>query len=299
MKKLKYKKKIKNKKRQYRKNWSVNTKHYKSKYINAHLSQNEEIITKIKNSTLSFYFIIILFAIATILFPRTIIEFFFRENKTFFFALIANIIILFLGIYLVCYFISREIYLTNRRIFGKSGIFNVKKVNIPLNRIENIDIFGIRALEISTPNKIYTFDYISNAETFRISTIYQVQKLINEANDEQVLLSFSRSMNKKLEEYKLEERFPNMTCCKCCKQMISKESTYCVHCGQPLPENEREADFTLKLFCFLLPPLGILVFLIHIGSHQKMAKQCLEASLLSLFIIAVLYLSIANVLEQL
>ena len=109
-------------------------------------------------------------------------------------------------------------------------------------------------------------------------------------------MSFSHSLNEKFQEYKLEEEFPNMTYCKCCKQMISRESTFCVHCGQPIAENEREADFFLKLVCFLIPPFGIIIFLLNIGEHPRFSKQCILASILSIFLLLVIYISVILVI---
>ncbi len=276
-----------------------NLKHKKNNinnYILSKLNRDEKIITKTTTSNIVYTFVVTLLAISIILFPRTIIEFFFNHNNLYFITLLGNILIFFLAIYISIYFMSRELYLTNKRIIGKWGLFSLKTINIPLNIIESIDTYKIKALEIDIPKKIYLFDYISNADDFKLATINQIKYLINSTDNENELISFSHSLNEKLEEYKLEEEYPNMIQCKCCKKMISKESFLCVHCGQPIVENEREADFFLKLICFILPPFGTIIFLLNIGEHPKFAKQCLISSILSIFIIVLTYLSIISVL---
>ena len=87
-----------------------------------------------------------------------------------------------------------------------------------------------------------------------------------------------------------------MTYCKCCKEAISKDSITCVHCGHPVAENERTADLFMKVLCFILPPVGIILFLLNIGPYPKFAKQCLLSSVASMFIILVSYLSLLSVL---
>ena len=168
---------------------------------------------------------------------------------------------------------------------------------IILSKIESIDTFKIKALEICIFGNSYIFDFISNAESFKIDTINQIKHIIDSTNDEKVLLEFTHSLNEKLEEYKLNEEHPNMTYCKCCGETISKESKYCVHCGQPLPENERDADWILKTLCFLIPPLGLLIYLLNIGEHPKLSNQCLIFSIFGFFIIITIYLSVASILS--
>lgn len=283
----------------------LNKKYGKSKkkkndpnYIMNHLEKDEKIIAKLQTSNMIYACIIILFAISVILFPKTLLEFFWKANNFYFPILIGNIVICFIGIYSTIYFLSRDVYLTNKRVIGKWGIFNVKFLDAPLSKIESVDTFQIKAVEIDVYGKSYIFDFVSNPEKFKLATINQIKILIDETTDEHVLMSFTHSLNEKLEEYRLNELHPNMTYCKCCGEMISKESTFCVHCGQPLPENEREADWLLKIFCFILFPLGFLIFLINVGEHHKLSNQCLIASLLGLFVTLTVYLSVASVLSM-
>ena len=266
-------------------------------YIIKHLDDNEKIITKIKTSDIMYAYIIFLFAISIILFPKTIVEFFWKHNNFYFPVLIVNIVIFFIGIYSALYFFSRNLYITSKRIIGKWGIFNVKILNAPLSKIESIDTFKIKALEICIYGNSYVFDFISNAESFKLDTINQIKHIINSANDEKVLLEFTHSLNEKLKEYKLNEEHPNMTYCKCCGETISKESKFCVHCGQPLPENEIDADWILKTICFLIPPLGLLIYLLNIGEHPKLSNQCLMFSVFGFFIMVTIYLSVASILS--
>jgi hypothetical protein len=78
--------------------------------------------------------------------------------------------------------------------------------------------------------------------------------------------------------------------------MISKDSISCIHCGQPISENERSAELFVKSICFILPPIGFILFLLNIGPYQKFAKQCLFSSIFALFLVLVIYLSIISIL---
>lgn len=268
----------------------------KVSYILSNLERNEKILNKVESSKLIYIFIIALIAIAVILFPKTTIEFFINNNRTYFLVLILNILIFFLGIYLTLYFTSRDIYLTNKKIIGKMGIFKTKKMNIPLNQLQSIDTYPYKGLEIDTKSKSYFLDFVGNSEKFKFSTIEQIKRLIDSADSEKVLMSFSHSLQEKLDSYKLEEANPNMIRCRYCKELISKDSLYCVHCGGPIPENERSADIFLKILCFLLPPIGLIIFLLNIGPFPKLAKQCLLSSVFALFIVLVIYLSLLSIL---
>lgn len=268
-------------------------------YIIKHLDKDEKIIEKMQVSNIMYACIVFLFAISIVLFPKTLVEFFWLRNNFYFPILVATIAICFIGIYSAVYFFSRKIYLTSKRIIGKWGIFNVKIINAPLSKIESIDTFKIKAVEICIYGNSYVFDFIASPEKFKLDTIKQIKSIIDSTNDEKVLLSFSHSLNDKLEEYKLNEEYPNMTYCKCCGEMISKESKFCVHCGQPLHENEREADWILKILCFLIPPLGLLIYLLNIGEHPKLSNQSLMFSIFGLFVFITIYLSVASVLSVL
>ena len=112
------------------------------------------------------------------------------------------------------------------------------------------------------------FDFVGNANSFKMTTIMQIKKLISSTNNEKDLMSFAHS----IQAYNFESSNPNMIICKCCKEQISKDSITCVHCGQPVPENERKADIFMKILCFVLPPVGIIIFLLNIGPFPKFSK---------------------------
>ena len=64
-----------------------------------------------------------------------------------------------------------------------------------------------------------------------------------------------------------------------------------------LPENEIDADWILKTICFLIPPLGLLIYLLNIGEHPKLSNQCLMFSVFGFFIMVTIYLSVASILS--
>lgn len=267
----------------------------KDNYVLNTIERNEKILNKIEPSKLSYFLLFSVFAISMILFPKTIIEFFIKGESSYFLVLLFNIIFFFVGIYLLVYLVSRDIYLTNKRIIGKWGLFKIKKMNVPLNSVQLIDTYSFGGLEIDTAKKNYFFDFVGNGRKFKFSTIEQIKRLIDSADSEKTLMTFSHSLQKKLEEYQLEETNPNMIHCSCCNELISRDSIYCVHCGKPVPENERTIDMFLAILCFLIPPVGIVLFLLNIGAYPKFAKQCLLSSVFSLFLILVGYLSLMSV----
>ena len=268
----------------------------KTSYVLNHLDRNERILCKTETSKLIYFYIFSLLGISAILFPKTIMEFFVNSNKIYFLVLLFNILLFFFAVYLILYFTSRDIYLTDKKVIGKWGIFKIKKINIPLNMIQSIDTDPYTGLEIDTKENNYFFDFVGNCEKFKLSTVGQIKKLIDSADNEKDLMTFSHSLQEKLDDYQLEKTNPHMTRCKCCKELISKESYSCVHCGEPLLENRRNADLFLKTICFLLPPIGIIIFLLNIGPFPKLAKQCLLSSLMSLTIILFVYLSLLSIL---
>lgn len=268
----------------------------KMSYILNNIERNEKILNKAEVSTLMYLYIVSLFAISVILFPKTIIEFFINKQKIYFLIFSFNVILFFFAVYLTFYFLSRDIYLTDRKIIGKWGLFKVKKINIPLNNLLSIDTFQYTGLEIDTKSKTYFFDFVGNSEKFKLSTIIQIKNIINSTESETVLKSFSHSLKEKIDNYKFEITNPNMTYCKCCKKPISKDSITCVHCGHPIAENERTADLFIKALCFFVPPIGIILFLLNIGPYPKFAKQCFLSSISLLFIILIGYLSLLSIL---
>lgn len=268
----------------------------KDNYVLNTIDRNEKILNKIEPSKISYLLIFSVFAISFILFPKTIIEFFFRNELSYFVVLVFNILFFFIGIYLLVYIVSRDIYLTNKRIIGKWGLFKTKKINVPLNSVQFIDTYTLDGLEMDTAKKSYFFDFVGNGRKFKFSTIEQIKRLIDSADSEKTLMTFSHSLQQKLDEYKLEESNPNMMQCSCCKELISRDSIYCVHCGKPVPENERSIDMFLSILCFILPPIGIILFLLNIGPYPKLAKQCLFSSVFSLFLILIGTLSLISTL---
>ena len=268
----------------------------KDNFVLSNIERNEKILNKIEPNKISYILLLILFAISFILFPKTIYEFFVNGQKNYFLVLIFNILLFFIGVYFTIYLTARDVYLTNKRVIGKWGLFKIRKINIPLNSIQLIDTYPLGGLEIDTAKKSYFFDFVGNGRKFKFSTIEQIKRLIDSADSESALMKFSHSLQEKLDDYQLEEANPNMMHCACCKELISKDSIYCVHCGKPVPENERSADIFIGTLCFLLPPIGIILFLLNIGPYPKFAKQCLLSSVFSLFLILVTLLSLMSIL---
>lgn len=268
----------------------------KDNFILNNIEKNEKIIEKIETGKIANTFLLLIFATSVILFPRTIVEFFIHRKNAYFLLLLFNIILFFIGIYFVIYLESRDILLTNKRIIGKWGLFKIKKINIPLNKIQFIDTSSFDGLELDTDNKNYFFDFVGNGKSFKISTIEQIKKLIDSTDNEIDLNAFSHSIQQTLKDYQKEKKFSTLIVCDCCKKSISKDSAFCVHCGHPILENERSADLFITVLCFCLPPIGLILFLLNIGPFPKFAKQCLLSSVLSVSLLIITILSLISVL---
>ena len=68
--------------------------------------------------------------------------------------------------------------------------------------------------------------------------------------------------------------------CKECGKEISENATTCPHCGAKNKNNNETASTGVKVICFLIPLVGIIIFAINISTKPKYAKGCLIASLL-------------------
>lgn len=78
--------------------------------------------------------------------------------------------------------------------------------------------------------------------------------------------------------------------CKECGKEISENAVSCPNCGAKNKNNNEEASTGLKVICFLIPLIGIIIFAINITTRPKYAKQCLLASLLPTIIALIIVL---------
>lgn len=80
--------------------------------------------------------------------------------------------------------------------------------------------------------------------------------------------------------------------CKECGKQISDTAVSCPNCGAKNKNNNEEASTGLKIICFLIPLIGIIIFAINITTRPKYAKACLIASILPTIILVVIVLFI-------
>lgn len=77
--------------------------------------------------------------------------------------------------------------------------------------------------------------------------------------------------------------------CKECGKEISDNASNCPNCGAKNKNNNKEASKGLKIICFLIPIIGIIIFAINISTKPKYAKGCLIASMIpTLVLIAII-----------
>ncbi len=126
-----------------------------STYINQSLGKDEKIIyeAKISNFNLVPHMLLCMFGIGLFTLPMQII----KNHKT-------------------------ELCVTNKKIFGKTGVFSTKTMESPLNKINNVTvneslggkIFNYGTLTISTSSGVYRYDSVSYPEQFRSALMQQI-----------------------------------------------------------------------------------------------------------------------------
>lgn len=109
---------------------------------------------------------------------------------------IAEIILLFaMDIILFAYPIIKikrtELFYTNKRVIGKTGIFTIDTLNTPLSKVNNVhirkSIFGYGTIVISSSSKNYNFKYISNVEELRDKLMEEIEQYEQEKMKQQAI----------------------------------------------------------------------------------------------------------------
>ena len=68
--------------------------------------------------------------------------------------------------------------------------------------------------------------------------------------------------------------------CEVCGKEIAQNAVSCPNCGAKNKNNNETAPTGVKVICFLIPLVGIIIFAVNISTRPKYAKDCLIASLL-------------------
>lgn len=104
--------------------------------------------------------------------------------------ILCGIVCLF-GIYQMLQIKNIELYYTNKRVVGKTGILNVKSLDTPLNKVNNVsvqsNILGYGTVTISSSSGNYHFKYITNAEEIRNGLMEEIEKYEQEKIKEQAI----------------------------------------------------------------------------------------------------------------
>lgn len=81
-----------------------------------------------------------------------------------------------------------QLALTDRRIYGKTGIINTKSVDSPISKVNSVSIeqgfwgkvFRYSTVLISTSSGNYKFDFLKDAERFKEKTMEQIELYEND-----------------------------------------------------------------------------------------------------------------------
>ena len=77
-----------------------------------------------------------------------------------------------------------ELGFTNKKVIGKVGIINTKRLDAPLNKVDNVSvssglfgkIFGYGTIVVSSTSSKFEFAYIKSPEVFRTKIMDQVEQ---------------------------------------------------------------------------------------------------------------------------
>lgn len=94
-------------------------------------------------------------------------------------------------IYQILFIKNIELYYTNKRVVGKTGILNIKSLDTPLNKINNVSVqnsvFGYGIITITSSSGNYRFGYITNAEEIKNGLMEEIEKYEQEKIKEQAI----------------------------------------------------------------------------------------------------------------
>ena len=96
-----------------------------------------------------------------------------------------------------------QLVLTDRRIYGKTGIINTKSVDSPISKVNSVSIeqgfwgkvFRYSTVLISTSSGNYKFDFLKDAERFKEKTMEQIELYENDKLKKQAA-ALAESMSK-------------------------------------------------------------------------------------------------------
>ncbi|MDE6758831.1 MAG: PH domain-containing protein [Clostridia bacterium] len=155
-----------------------------SKFVEENLNRNEKIIRKAQVNKMSVYVIIILgviFAVCLIAMKEVAMA----VGAVVFFAICANIKMVQIR--------SVELAVTDKRIVGKIGIFNVKSLDAPLNKIQNVSssrtfwgkVLNYYTIKINTAGGEFKFLNIKGGDDFKRTVMNQIEIYEEERAKEQ------------------------------------------------------------------------------------------------------------------
>ncbi len=82
-----------------------------------------------------------------------------------------------------------ELGITNKRIIGKTGVFNTKTLDAPLDKIQNVGVketffgkmFNYGIIEIDTAAGSFLYDAVKNANSFKTAVLVQIDQAKEDA----------------------------------------------------------------------------------------------------------------------
>ena len=88
-----------------------------------------------------------------------------------------------------------------------------------------------------------------------------------------------------------------MSLIKCpeCGKEISDTALSCPSCGYNMKVVNYKIPISAKIFSFLVPPVGLIIYLLNIGKNEKLAKKCGDLAIkgiVTLLILVALILAI-------
>ena len=90
---------------------------------------------------------------------------------------------------------SMELGFTNKKVIGKYGVISTKRLDTPLNKVDNVSveqglggkIFGYGTVVVSSASNKFGFEYVKNPEIFRNKLMEQIEKFDEERIKKQAM----------------------------------------------------------------------------------------------------------------
>jgi membrane protein YdbS with pleckstrin-like domain len=155
--------------------------HKMGKYLESNLSRDELVMenAKVHGIVIAAYIFILVFNVVLGLFLFSLND----RSEVFLYITIIPLITVIRAVLGIMRLLFLELGFTNKRVMGKEGVINTKRLDSPLNKIDNVSIeqglggkiFGFGTIVISSTSSKLKFPHIKTQEVFRSKLMQQIE----------------------------------------------------------------------------------------------------------------------------